>query len=90
LSNAEITALTAEEAIREQPEWLQAFWRAQAMIAALCSGERDWMMSIPVRPDHDPDCIIDDALMKMRAEIERLSPPSTPNPIRPITPQEGS
>lgn len=41
--------------------------KAQAMIVALCArrgsiGARDWMMSIPARPDYDPDIVIGDAL----------------------------
>jgi hypothetical protein len=32
------------------------------MVSALCDGKRDWIMSIPARPDHDPDLVIGEAL----------------------------
>lgn len=43
-------------AIRER------YARARDMVAALCSGDRDWIMSIPARPDYDPDIVIADSL----------------------------
>jgi hypothetical protein len=68
-------------AIRERAE------AAQNMISALCTpkgseGARDWIMSIPARPDHDPDIVISASLADIRpllalvdkqaAEIKRL------------------
>lgn len=40
---------------------------ARAMVRALCTprgeaGAREWVMSIPARPDHDPDLVIAAAL----------------------------
>src|SRR5690606_5584763 len=61
--------------------------RAFDMISALCRpkgspGSREWIMSIPARPDHDPDLVIGAALKDIDAllahidaqaeEIERL------------------
>lgn len=31
---------------------------AHEMINALCNRRREWIMSIPARPDHDPDLVI--------------------------------
>lgn len=50
--------------------------KAQEMIAALCKprgtvGAREWMMSIPARPDYDPDLVIADALRAAKAVIIR-------------------
>lgn len=48
---------------------------AHQMVAALCEGAREWVMSIPARPDHDPDLIIADGLeagKKALSEIDRL------------------
>lgn len=69
-----------------------AIEKAMVMVSDLCKpkgseGSRCWLMSIPARPDHDPDLVIADALIKsketiesqqstidaQRAEIERLS-----------------
>lgn len=44
------------EAIRER---LKA---AHTMVSDLCHGRRDWVMSIPARPDYDPDLVIGAAL----------------------------
>lgn len=47
---------------------------AEAMVSALCQtrgtpGAREWTMSIPARPDHDPDLVIGDALHAARKLI---------------------
>jgi hypothetical protein len=57
--------------------------RAEETIEALCTSERRWSMSIPARPDHDPDLIFDalvglakeqlTALASLRAENDALS-----------------
>lgn len=55
--------------------------KAQDMVSALCQprgteGARSWVMSIPARPDHDPDLVIGtgqrDAL-RLLAAVEALS-----------------
>jgi len=55
------------------------------MVFALCqplgtAGKREWTMSIPARPDHDPDLVIADALdtagkyiISMHAELARVT-----------------
>jgi hypothetical protein len=48
---------------------------AQNMVSDLCQGRRDWMMSIPARPDHDPDLVIGISqrdVPALIAEIRRL------------------
>ena len=35
---------------------------AQKMVSDLCHGKREWIMSIPARPDYDPDLVIGKAL----------------------------
>lgn len=54
-------------------ETLAKIDRAYDVVSALCEGEREWLMSIPARPDHDPDLIIGDALLAARNEIARLA-----------------
>ena len=56
---------------------LQAIEKAFDMVSALCrprytAGAREWMMSIPARPDYDPDLVIGDALSKSREVIAAL------------------
>lgn len=46
---------------------------ALKMVRALCSRERDWTMSVPARPDYDPDLVIAGALTSALGQIERLS-----------------
>lgn len=54
--------------------------KATAMVSALCQprgteGHRDWIMSIPVRLDYDPDVVIATALADLAdalTEIRRL------------------
>jgi len=45
---------------------------AQKMIGDLCHGGRKWTMSIPARPDYDPDLVISAALAAANAELARL------------------
>lgn len=54
-------------------EMLAKIDRAYDAVNALCVGKREWLMSIPARPDHDPDLIIGDALLAARNEIARLA-----------------
>ena len=49
----------------------QRLQRATAMVSSLCrprgtEGAREWIMSIPARPDHDPDLVIDASLRDVR------------------------
>lgn len=53
---------------------------ADEMVRALCkvrgeSGAREWVMSIPARPDYDPDLVIGDALRAARKAIEGAAEP---------------
>lgn len=53
---------------------------AHKMVSALCkprgsAGAREWLMSIPARPDYDPDIVIDRSLRDIHAllaEVEEL------------------
>jgi hypothetical protein len=48
---------------------------AHAMISDLCHRRREWIMSIPARPDHDPDLVIGASLrdvLRLLREIHRL------------------
>ena len=53
--------------------------RAQSMVSALClprgsEGSREWVMSIPARPDHDPDLVVGGGLRgkeRLIAEVRR-------------------
>ncbi len=50
-------------------ELLEAIEKANNMISPLCMpkgsyGGREWIMSIPARPEYDPDLVISDALYK--------------------------
>lgn len=50
--------------------------KADKTVVDLCQGEIKWRMSIPARPDSDPDIVIMDSLCdipKLIAEIERLN-----------------
>ena len=51
---------------------LQMIRRAEKVLDELCEGKREWTMSVPARPDHDPDLIVGEALYRARLEIERL------------------
>lgn len=52
---------------------------AHAMVHLLCHGDRKWTMSVPARPDHDPDLVIiaglsaaENEITRLAAEVERL------------------
>ena len=47
--------------------------KAHDMVAELCRGDRKWIMSIPAKPDRDPDLIISDGLNAGDAAIEELA-----------------
>lgn len=66
--------MTEPTDVRELRERIE---RAEQMVDALCRprgepGAREWAMSIPARPDHDPDLVIGDGLGAGRAALERL------------------
>lgn len=52
---------------------LQKIELAEKKVSALCHGEEKWVMSIPARPDHDPDIVISDALHSAKAALSALS-----------------
>jgi hypothetical protein len=45
---------------------------ADKMVSDLCDGSRRWLMSIPARPDDDPDLVIGRALHEASKEITQL------------------
>lgn len=45
---------------------------AMQMVSDLCQGRRNWTMSIPARPDYDPDLIISAALADIPKLLEAL------------------
>lgn len=45
--------------------------KAKQVVRELCQGKRLWTMSIPARPDYDPDIVIVDAL---NAALDLLAP----------------
>lgn len=60
--------------VRELREKIE---RADQMVTNLCKprytpNAREWTMSIPARPDHDPDLVIGAGLDAGRAALERL------------------
>ena len=50
-------------------ETLMAIETALDVINELCQGKRRWVMSIPARPDDDPDLIISRALLSARTAL---------------------
>lgn len=55
------------------PDVLEREYKAaQQMVSDLCNGRREWLMSIPARPDYDPDLVISSALRHLHNEVERL------------------
>lgn len=45
---------------------------ARQMVSDLCTGKRDWTMSVPVRFDYDPDVVIAAALDDIPKLLEAL------------------
>lgn len=66
--------------------WKAKVQAAHEMVDALCKGKREWVLSIPVRYDHDPDVIISKGLMAAEAEIAALE--ATLAKLREIVPEE--
>jgi hypothetical protein len=46
---------------------------ALAVVGDLCEGKRQWIMSIPARPDHDPDLVIAGALRSAKRILTALA-----------------
>lgn len=63
----------AASAAAGRPVVLAKIVRALNVVGELCRGDREWLMSIPARPDHDPDILISDALNDARKEIGALT-----------------
>lgn len=58
-------------------DWKTKIDAAHRMVTALCqprgsAGTREWVMSIPARPDYDPDLVIAAGLRAAEAEVDRL------------------
>ena len=58
-------------------DWKTKIDAAHRMVSALCqprgsAGTREWIMSIPARPDYDPDLVISAGLRAAEAEVKRL------------------
>jgi len=53
-------------------EALAKIERAERMVSSLCAGERRWTMSVPARPNDDPDLVIGDGLNAGRKAIQAL------------------
>lgn len=50
----------------------QSIEKAHQMINDLCHQRRSWVMSIPARPDYDPDLVIGKALRDAEELIKQL------------------
>lgn len=55
------------------PDLAERIERARNMVSMLCKRERDWIMSIPARPNEDPDLVIADGLRAGMDALEELS-----------------
>ena len=58
--------------------WKEKVDAAYDMVHALCQprgseGSREWIMSIPARPDYDPDLVITSGLRSAAKEIHALT-----------------
>lgn len=56
----------------QTPDALTLIERAEQVVNELCEGERRWTLSVPARPDHDPDLIIASGLHAAKKEIDAL------------------
>jgi len=70
------TRFAREERVME--DWKEKVDAAYDMVHALCqprgsAGSREWIMSIPARPDYDPDLVITSGLRAAAKEIDRLA-----------------
>lgn len=79
-------ALAAPSVAPPQPGWgvvVAKIVQAQHMVRDLCKpkgepGAREWIMSIPARPDSDPDLVISAALYAAREYITAAAPLQEP------------
>jgi hypothetical protein len=73
LRRCPVNALTPEQVA----EYRALADAGRRMVSALCDGAREWILSIPARPDHDPDLVIwaglaaVDSLCNSYAELQR-------------------
>lgn len=59
-------------------DWTEKVKAAHEMVSALCSHpdsneSRKWIMSIPARPDYDPDLVITSGLMAAEKQIAAVT-----------------
>jgi len=59
-------------------DWTERVKAAHEMVSALCSHpdskeSRKWIMSIPARPDYDPDLVITSGLMAAEKQIDAIT-----------------
>ena len=71
--SAMLTSMTAQQTAGEPVAWEAKYKAAREVIGELCDGKRRWTMSVPARPDHDPDLVICDALDTMRRALLRTT-----------------
>lgn len=45
---------------------------ANRMVSALCQREREWILSVPARPDYDPDIVISSSLCDIPALLDHI------------------
>jgi len=64
LNNLEVSSKPMDRA--EADAVIVKIDKALQMVYDLCNQRREWMMSIPTRPDYDPDLVIGDALSDAR------------------------
>ena len=63
--------------IREAREAIE---KARAKVEKLCDGKEHWRMSVPARPNDDPDLVISDALFKADEALALLDAEDKPIP----------
>lgn len=51
----------------------QSIEKAHQMVSDLCHQKRKWVISIPARPDYDPDLVIGQALRDAETAIDELA-----------------
>lgn len=75
---AEITPDKLSHLTAEERDQVKKLVKAHYLVIDLCrprgtEGSREWVMSIPARPDYDPDIVIGEALRIGMRLSERLS-----------------
>ena len=61
--------MTDPQTLQAVREALEKIEKAEQMVSDLCQRRREWIMSIPASPDHDPDLVIADALRAARQAL---------------------